>query len=160
LGGGPAAFPNRGSCLPRPYGRKSDSQGVEPIESLDIATAAAWLADQKKGLEIRVLDVREHIKVADYFVIISGTSRPHIRAIQQEIHVRLKAAGLLHGREEGGELGWWVLMDYGDVIVHVMQPDAREYYDLDGLYRDAEELSWRERECPPLPLSRQRALGG
>lgn len=107
-----------------------------------------------------MLDVREHIKVADYFVIVSGTSRPHIRAIQQEIHVRLKAAGLAHGREEGGELGWWVLMDYGDVIVHVMQPEAREYYDLDGLYSDAGELPWREHSLPELPQAKQRAVGG
>ena len=104
--------------------------------------------------------MREQIKVADYFVIISGTSRPHIRAIQQEIHVRLKAGGVLHGREEGGDLGWWVLMDYGDVIVHVMQPEAREYYDLDGLYREAKEIAWRELACPELPLTRQRAIGG
>jgi len=136
------------------------NEGARTIESNDIATAAAWLADQKKGLDIRVLDVREHIKVADYFVIVTGTSRPHIRAIQQEIHVRLKAAGVLHGREEGGDLGWWVLMDYGDVIVHVMQPEAREYYDLDGLYQDAREVAWRECALPELPQAKQRAVGG
>ena len=139
---------------------RASARGVPAIEALDIATAAAALADQKKGLEIRVLDVREHIKVADYFVIVSGTSRPHVRAIQQEIHVRLKLAGVHHGREEGGDLGWWVLMDYGDVIVHVMQPEAREYYDLDGLYRDAPEVPWRERPVPELPESKQRAVGG
>ncbi|MEO6708800.1 MAG: ribosome silencing factor, partial [Planctomycetota bacterium] len=142
--------------------RDADSQfteGAPVIESNEIATAAAWLADQKKGLDIRVLDVREHIKVADYFVIVTGTSRPHIRAIQQEIHVRLKAAGVTHGREEGGDLGWWVLMDYGDVIVHVMQPEAREYYDLDGLYQDATELKWRDSALPELPQVKQRAVG-
>ncbi len=133
---------------------------MDTIEPIDIATAAAWLAEQKKGLEIRMLDVREHIKVADYFVIITGTSRPHIRAIQQEIHVRLKAAGVAHGREEGGDLGWWVLMDYGDVIVHVMQAEAREYYDIDGLYQDAAEVTWRTRALPELPETKQRAVGG
>lgn len=106
-----------------------------------------------------MLDVREHIKVADHFVIVTGTSRPHIRAIQQEIHVRLKAAGVSHGREEGAELGWWVLMDYGDVIVHVMQPEARDYYDLDGLYQDAAEISWRDRTVPDLPEVQHRAVG-
>jgi ribosome-associated protein len=133
---------------------------VPAIESLDIATAAAALADQKKGLDIRVLDVREHLKVADYFVIITGASRPQIRAIQQEIHVRLKAAGVHHGREEGGDLGWWVLMDYGDVIVHVMQPEARDYYDLDSLYQEAPEVAWRELPVPELPETKQRAVGG
>ena len=110
------------------------------IESLDIATAAAALADQKKGLDIRVLYVREHLKVADYFVIITGASRPQIRSIQQEIHVRLKAAGVHHGREEGGDLGWWVLMDYGDVIVHVFSVDQRGFYRLEELWSAAVPL--------------------
>lgn len=130
------------------------TEGNRPIESRDLAAAAAHLADLKKGVDIRVLEVGPQIKVADFFVIVSGTSRPHIKAIQQEIHVRLKAAGVHHGRAEGNELGWWVLMDYGDVIVHVMQPEAREYYDLDGLYGECTEIDWRAVELPELPLPR------
>lgn len=147
--------------MPRQGARPKVTITKEPvIESLDIACAAASLAHEKKGLDVRVLDVREHIKVAEYFVIVSGTSRPHVRAIQQEIHVRLKAAGVHHGREEGGDLGWWVLMDYGDVIVHVMQPEAREYYDLDALYRDAATVAWEKQPLPELPISTQRAILG
>ena len=109
---------------------------------------AAALAERKKGFDVRVYDVSEHIKVADYFVLISGVSRPHVKAIADEIHVRLKACGERHLRAEGTELGWWVLLDYVDVVVHVMQPEAREYYDLDGLYRECPTL---DRTTVPLP---------
>jgi ribosome-associated protein len=101
------------------------------------------LADRKKGVDIRVYDVSQHIKVADYFVLISGLSRPHVKAIYQEIHVQLKQLGEKHTRAEGAELGWWVLLDYVDVVVHILQPEARSYYELDQLYS----------ECPELDLS-------
>jgi len=98
-----------------------------------------------------VLDVGGHTQVADYFVIVSGLSRPQVKAIYNDIHVRLKAAGETHGRAEGDDLGWWVLMDYGSVVVHIMQPEARDYYDIDGLYGEAEEVDWRAVELPALP---------
>ena len=84
----------------------------------------------------------------DYFVIVTGSSRPHIKALFNELHVRLKSAGEQHRPVEGDELGWWVLLDYGDVVVHLMQPEAREYYDLEHLYSDSPRLDWRE-DGPP-----------
>ena len=111
---------------------------------------AAVLAERKKGVDIRVYDVSEHIKVADYFVLISGLSRPHVKALNEEIRVRLKALGERHMRAEGGDLGWWVLLDYVDVVVHILQPEARQYYDLDGLYRDCPLLDPAEVALPDL----------
>jgi ribosome-associated protein len=131
---------------------------TSPIDSLTVAAAAARLADEKKAVDVRVLELEAGTAVADYFVIATGLSRPQVKAITQEIHVRLKAAGRRHSRTEGADMGWWVLMDYGDVVVHVMQPEAREYYDLDGLYRDAAEVDWRAVELPDLDEPR-RALG-
>ena len=124
------------------------------IESLQVAAAAAHLADEKKGQDIRVLAVAPQIKLADYFVIVSGNSRPHVKALLSEIRSRLKAAGLAPPRVEGTDLGWWVLLDCGDVVVHVMQPEAREYYDLDGLYGECEEVDWQAVELPELPAAR------
>jgi len=97
--------------------------------------------------------VEDHIKVADYFMVCSGTSRPHVRAILDELHVRLKAAGARHARAEGSETGWWVLLDFGDVVVHVLQPEAREHYALDQLYEECDLLDWRTVELPDLPES-------
>lgn len=73
-------------------------------------------------------------------MLISGLSRPHVKAIADEIHVQLKALGEKHARAEGAELGWWVLLDYVDVVVHILQPEARSYYELDQLYSECPEL--------------------
>lgn len=81
-------------------------------------------------------------------MLITGLSRPHVRAITQELHVRLKALGETHTRSEGADLGWWVLLDFGDVVVHVLQPEAREYYGLDKLYEDCPRFDWTTQALP------------
>ena len=91
--------------------------------------------------------------MADYFVLVTATSRPHVKALYDELHVRLKAAGETHSRVEGADLGWWILLDYGDVVIHILQQDARDYYDLDRLYGECPELDWREVEVPPIPAA-------
>jgi ribosome-associated protein len=96
------------------------------------------------------------MRVADYLVIATGLSRPQVKAMYEEIHARLKAAGETHTRAEGTDLGWWVLLDFGDVIVHLMQPEAREYYDLEGLNSEAREVDWRAASAPQLPLAKSR----
>jgi len=101
-------------------------------------------------VDIRVYNVAEHIKVADYFVVITGLSRPHVKAIKEELHVALKALGETHSRAEGVELGWWVILDFGDVVVHVLQEEARSYYELDSLYGDCPEIDWREVAIPDI----------
>lgn len=83
--------------------------------------------------------------------MITGTSRPHVKALYNEIHVRLKAAGERHSRAEGADLGWWVLLDFIDVVVHIQQPEAREYYALDTLYGDCPRLDWQSVALPELP---------
>ena len=123
------------------------------MDSKRLAAAAAQLADRKKGVDIRAYDVAEQIKVADYFVVVTATSRPHVKAVANELHVVLKALGETHARAEGLELGWWVLLDYIDVVVHILQPEAREYYDLDNLYGECEQLDWTAMPLPELAES-------
>lgn len=98
--------------------------------------------EEKKGVELVIYDVADTIKVADYFVVVTGTSRPHVRAMYEEIHHRLKRLGERQGRAEGADLGWWVLIDYSDVVVHIQQEEARDYYALDDLYGDCPKLDW------------------
>lgn len=74
-----------------------------------------------------------------------------MRALFNELHVRLKAAGERHQPVEGAELGWWLVLDYSDVVVHLFQREAREFYDLEGLYADCPELDWQSIELPALP---------
>jgi ribosome-associated protein len=86
--------------------------------------------------------------VADYFVFITGLNRTHVRALANELHVRLKALGERHLPIEGQALSWWVVLDFGDVVVHVLQPEARSYYDFDRLYQDCPRLDWTAVEVP------------
>lgn len=130
-------------CGFRPQPHRASQRGAETIDSKHLAAAAAHLAEEKKAGNIHVFDVDKRFKVADYCVVVSGNSRPHVKAIFDELHVRLKAAGEQHRPVEGADLGWWILLDYGDVIVHILQPDARDYYDLETLYGECPELDWR-----------------
>lgn len=95
----------------------------------------------------------DHLRVADYFVVVTGLNRPHVKALHQELHVRLKALGETYRKAEGADVCWWMVLDYGDVVVHILQPEAREYYDLDRLYGDCEQLDWQSVVLPPLPES-------
>ena len=103
-------------------------------------------------------EVGEYLQVADYFVVVTGLSRPHVKAIHQELHVRLKKLGELHRKPEGADMAWWVILDYDAVVVHALQAEAREYYDLDTLYSECTELDWREVELPPLTLPGEEVL--
>lgn len=113
------------------------------IEAKTLAATLARLAHEKKGEDILVLDVAEQLGVADYFVIVTGLNRNHVRALVNELHVRTKAAGVRHQPLEGSDLSWWVVMDFVDVVVHVMQPEAREYYDMEKLFTDCPVLDWQ-----------------
>lgn len=88
-----------------------------------------------------VLDVRKISTVTDYFVVASGTSEPHLRAITDEITEKLRAEHNLRPRAMDGTLQTaWVVMDFFDVIVHVMRTDMRERYNLEGLWGDAPQI--------------------
>lgn len=84
-------------------------------------------------------------------MVASGTSRAHVKAMYDELHVRLKAAGEQHTRPEGTELGWWIVLDYGDVVVHLLQPEAREFYDIERLYGDCPRFDWTSEPEVELP---------
>ncbi|MDP6410157.1 MAG: ribosome silencing factor [Planctomycetota bacterium] len=126
---------------------------MEPKQLAAAAAKHAWL---KKGEHIRIFEVTDLLRIADYFVLVTGLNRPHVKAIHQELHMSLKAAGEVCAKAEGADLGWWVLMDYVDVVVHVLQPQARAYYDLDNLYGECPELDWQALETPGLPEEPKR----
>jgi ribosome-associated protein len=115
----------------------------EPI--IDAKTLAATLAHwarEKKAEEVTVYRVTERLGVADYFVLATGLNKNHVRALENELHVRAKALGERHQPLEGHDLHWWVVMDFSDVVVHLLQPEARAYYDLDRLYDGCPRLDW------------------
>ena len=110
------------------------------MTSKEFALIAAEAADEKKAEDIVVLDVSELLVVTEYFVIATGRTNIQVRAIADEVEDQLRARGEKPiGREGAGE-DKWVLLDYGDYVVHVFQPDEREFYRLEKLWSDAPRL--------------------
>jgi ribosome-associated protein len=111
-------------------------------EELDerICTALRAASD-KKAVEMIVLDLREIASFTDYFLITSGTNVRQVQAIADEVVERLKKQGTRAARVEGYKTGEWVLVDYGDFIVHVFEDKARRFYDLERLWRDARRVA-------------------
>ncbi|MBZ5585326.1 MAG: ribosome silencing factor [Acidobacteriia bacterium] len=98
-------------------------------------------AESKKATDIRVLDLTGITSFADYFVICTGANQRQIQAISDEVGLQLKhQAGELPISLEGYNQAEWVLADYGDLLVHIFSPKAREYYDLERLWRSAKTL--------------------
>ena len=116
------------------------------MDSKKLAALCRELADNKKAENIVVLDVKELSSICDYFVIASGTSEPHLRAISDEIVDKLRDDHELRPRAVDGNLHTaWLVLDYFDVIVHVMRNDVRERYDLETLWGDAPRLRPKRR---------------
>ncbi|MDX2066554.1 MAG: ribosome silencing factor [Fimbriimonadaceae bacterium] len=101
------------------------------LEKLQLITEAA---DELKAEQIETLDVRAKTSVADYFLVCSGTSDRHVQSIADKIEERLSIAKEKPLRTEGEKTGW-VLQDYGDIIVHVMRDEQRQFYDLEALWK-------------------------
>jgi ribosome-associated protein len=116
------------------------------MDSRKLALLCRELADNKKAEDIIILDVRELSSVTDYFVIVSGTSEPHLRAIVDEIMDKLREEYHVRPRAVDGTLQTaWIVLDFFDVIVHVMRQDVRERYDLETLWGDAPQVKTRKK---------------
>ncbi|MBN2429930.1 MAG: ribosome silencing factor [Acidobacteria bacterium] len=99
------------------------------------------ILDNKKAMDIRILDVSKVCSFTDYFVICSGANEKHIQTLAEELEEKLKKqAGLRPSHVEGAGNAEWVLMDYFDLVVHIMSLEAREFYELDRLWADGVAL--------------------
>ncbi len=114
---------------------KAAPEGGVPSEVQTIVDAL----DDKRAVDIAVLDLREASESLDWFIIASGESTPQLQAMEESVRERMKAAGHLPRGVEGPS-NRWVLLDYGTVVVHVMSPEARDFYDLEGLWADANRV--------------------
>jgi ribosome-associated protein len=122
------------------------------MDSKKLALLCRDFADNKKAENIVVLDVCKVSSVTDYFVIASGTSQPHLRAIVEEISGKLRDEHDIRPRAvDGSSLGSWVVLDYFDVIIHVMHADVRARYDLEGLWGDAAKVKPAKKPAKKAP---------
>lgn len=107
-----------------------------------IARQAVQLAEDMKANDVQVLDLRGVTDMTDFFVIASGTSDTHVRAVAEHIQAGLKTAGVSTTLTEGLTQGRWALLDYTDCVIHVFHPTLRQFYQLERLWGDAKSVSF------------------
>ena len=113
------------------------------IEGLELAEACARAADEKQAEDITILDLRGISTITDYFVICSGTSLPHLKAVMREVVGQLRDKHDLRPRTMDGEVeSRWMVLDLGDVIVHVFHHEMRPVYSLEDLWSDAKKVEF------------------
>ena len=105
-----------------------------------MAQIACTAIDDKKGQDIKIIDIHNVSVIADYFVIASGTNSNQVQAIVDNVEEQLGRAGFEAKQIEGNRNSSWILMDYGDVIVHVFDEENRLFYDLERIWRDGKVL--------------------
>lgn len=121
------------------------SLNLRAMDAKKLALLCRELADNRKADDIVVLDVRKISSVTDYFVIASGNSEPHLRAISDEIMDKLESEHEVQPRAMDGSVhGGWLVLDFFDVIVHVMRAEVRARFDLEGLWGDAPRVRVRK----------------
>ncbi len=108
-----------------------------PLSPQAVVNIAVQAAKDKKAEDITVLDIRKVSIIADYFLICTGRSGTQVQAIAENIQEKLKKEDLDALRREGFREGRWVLLDYGDVVIHVFQEAERQFYNLERLWGDA-----------------------
>lgn len=106
-----------------------------------LAQVCAKAALDTRAQDLVILDVRELTTFTEYFVIMSGTSSRHVQALAEAVEGTLRSKKVSATRAEGLQDGMWVLLDYDDVVVHIFYHDRRPFYDLEGLWADAKQVT-------------------
>jgi ribosome-associated protein len=113
------------------------------LTSRQTAKSIARFASEKKAEDIVVLDMRKIVNYCDYFVLCSGNTDRHARAIADDIEEKLAESGVSPRSREGASKADWVVVDTGDVVAHVFQKRVREFYQLEYLWQDAPQVKWQ-----------------
>jgi len=112
------------------------------METLELAQKIAQEAVETKAKDLQLLDLRDLVSYTDFFILCTGTSDRHVKSIADRVHLKLKhELGRLPVSYEGLQGGQWVLLDYGDVVLHVFLEEQRRYYGLDEMWSDAPRIS-------------------
>ena len=110
------------------------------MTSLELAKTVAGILDAKKAEQVSVIGIEDISALCDYFVIATGTSNTHVRALTDEVEHQLKEMDIKPDHTEGYRSNSWILMDYDRVVVHVFVRESREFYDLDRLWKDGKVI--------------------
>jgi ribosome-associated protein len=112
--------------------------------ALELARACARIAEDNRGKDILLLDLRKTTPIVDFFVIVTANSRRQANAIASDVDQAMKKRGEAKLGLEGSEEGRWILIDYGDFVVHIFSPEDRAYYALEEIWGDAPQLEFNE----------------
>lgn len=110
------------------------------MNSEELAKKIVTILDNKKGRDIIGIDIRELTTLGDYFLLATGTSVPHVKALEEEVEDTLAKEGIEPRRVEGAQTATWILMDYQDVILHIFTGETREFYNMERLWADAPRM--------------------
>ena len=131
------------------------------MEPIDLARKIAAEALDTKARDLKLLDLRGLVSYTDYFILGTGTSDRHVRSIADRVHLKVKKElGRLPLSYEGQESGNWVLLDYGDVVLHLFLPEHRRYYGLDEFWAQAPALSLDGQKIPQRPKKPAKPKSG
>ena len=120
-------------------------KGIEAMnQELEMVRLACKAMDEKKAIDIKVIDIHEVSVIADYFVIASGSNLNQVQAMVDNVEEQLGRAGYEPKQVEGTRGSNWILMDYGDLIIHVFDEENRLFYDLERIWRDGKEVDVEE----------------
>ncbi len=120
-------------------------KGIEAMnKELEMVRLACKAMDEKKAIDIKVIDIHEVSVIADYFVIASGSNLNQVQAMVDNVEEQLGRAGYEPKQVEGTRGSNWILMDYGDLIIHVFDEENRLFYDLERIWRDGKEVNVEE----------------
>ena len=110
------------------------------MTTLEQAKETAKILSDKKGVNVKVIEITDVSAIADYMVIATGNSSTHVKALADEVEEQLDTMGISVSHIEGYRSNSWILLDYVDIIVHVFSNEAREYYDLERLWEDGKDI--------------------
>ncbi len=110
------------------------------MTSREMAKIASLAIDDKKGMNIKIIDISKISVLADYFIIASGSNRNQVQAIADNVQEELGRAGHECRQIEGYQTANWILLDYGDIIIHVFSDEDRLFYDLERIWRDGQSI--------------------
>lgn len=114
------------------------------MEAAEFCKIAVTALEDRKAEDIKVIDIREISPIADFFIIANGTNQNQIQAMRDAADEALYRAGLPVKQVEGNQNSTWILMDYGDVIIHIFSKEDRLFYDLERVWRDGKEIDVKE----------------
>ena len=110
------------------------------MTNTEILSVIATALDRKKAEDIKIIKISDLSVIADYFVIADGMSITQTKALADEVEFRMKEKGISPARIQGNNGGGWIILDYSDIIVHIFSREQRDFYDLERLWRDGEQI--------------------